>query len=83
VYVPTAVGVTAKELPVPNDVPPQVLNHFHLALYPSFPPDTFNVAVVPKQMALAVTLEGLTLVSTTVIVVFTHFVVLQDPCALR
>ena len=77
-------GATAILLPDPIEVPPQVpLYHFHEAPWPSVPPLTVNVVLVPRQMVdVPVIDDAGNELSLTVTFTVLHMVVLQVPSAL-
>lgn len=83
-YVVVVAGLTAMELPLPTDVPPQLpLYHCQLAPVPSEPPTTKRLVLLPGQtvvdVAVAATgaVEGL----LTVMVTCAQVVLLQVPSA--
>ncbi len=76
------VGLTVILVPLPMDVPPQLLlYHFHSALLPKFPPLTRSVTDEPTQIESAVDriLIGAVEKLFTKIVLLKQAVVLQVP----
>ena len=84
VYVPGLTGFTVSVFPVPWSVPPQLPEyHFQLAAVPKVPPFTVKVLVDPRQIEPDPDIDPGFDTSRTLMVMLTHFVVLQLPSALR
>ena len=82
---PALVGDTVAEVPVANEVPPQLPSyHFQLAPAPKLPPESDTPVDCPKQIVALVALAvvaGLD-VSRRLIVKLLQIVLLQIPSAL-
>ena len=80
------VGETVNAVPLPTDVPPhEPVYQYQSAPVPNEPPVSVSVTVVPEQIVD----EGFAVIEVgevdnvfTMIVIFTHAVVLQMPSAL-